>query len=62
MFKPGIPKARRKRKGRGLTRGFWNFRKQGGANVLMLPVVGYGYFLESRNHPVVYSEGAKCGF
>ena len=58
----GIPKGLKKkngkfRRGRGVNdfgirrawggRAFWNFRGQGGIKILMPPVVGYGYFLES---------------
>jgi len=28
-------------------RAFWNFQRQGMVKMLMPPVVGYGYFLES---------------
>ena len=36
--------------GQGWERVFWNFRGQGGGvKMLMPPVVGYGYFLESPN-------------
>ena len=37
-----------KREGMGRM-SIWNFRRQRGFKILMPPVLGYGYFLESSN-------------
>ena len=41
-------------------RAFWNFGRQGGggwgeSRITMLPMVGYGYFLESPNNVITHT-------